>query len=98
MGVAGGRAGAWALPAVVAATLLAVYARHLDVASWGLLLPAACPAASERAFGRRGHRIGAAAVLTERLLLAALAERHRRRPFRPPADRRRRASTSWATR
>ena len=73
MGVAGGRTGAWALPAVVAATLLAVYARHLDVASWGLLLPGGLPGRAERAFGRRGHRIGAAAVLTERLLLAALA-------------------------
>ncbi len=73
MGVAGGRTGAWALPAIVAATLLAVYARHLDVASWGLLLPGGLPGRVERAFGRRGHRIGAAAVLTERLLLAALA-------------------------
>ena len=73
MGVAGGRTGAWALPAVAAATLLAVYARHLDVASWGLLLPGGLPGRAERAFGRRGHRIGAAAVLTERLLLAALA-------------------------
>ena len=73
MGHAGGRAGAWALPAVVAATLLAVYARRLDVASWGLLLPGGLPGRVERAFGRRGHRIGAAAVLTERLLLAAFA-------------------------
>jgi magnesium transporter len=73
MGIAGARAGAWALPAVVAATLLAVYTRRLDVTSWGLLLPGGLPGRLERAFGRRGHRIGAAAVLTERLLLAAFA-------------------------
>ena len=73
MGVAGGRTGAWALPAIVAATLLAVYVRHLDVASWGLLLPGGLPGRVERAFGRRGHRIGAAATLAERLLLAAFA-------------------------
>ncbi len=73
MGVGGGRTGAWALPAIVAATLLAAYARSLDVASWGLLLPGGLPGRVERAFGRRGHRIGAAAVLAERLLLAALA-------------------------
>src|SRR4051812_49450410 len=48
MGVAGGRVGAWALPAVVAAALLAVYARHLDVASWGLLLPGGLPSRLER--------------------------------------------------
>ena len=52
MGVAGGRTGAWALPAIVAATLLAVYARHLDVASWGLLLPGGLP-------GRVGTRLRA---------------------------------------
>ncbi len=73
MGVVGDRAGAWTLPAIAAAMLLAVCARQLDVASWRLLIPGGLPGRVDRAFGARGHRIGAAAVLTERLLLAALA-------------------------
>jgi magnesium transporter len=73
MGLVGGRGGGWAWPAIAAAMLLAIAARQLDIASWRLLIPGGLPGRVEGAFGARAHRLGAAAVLTERLLLTALA-------------------------
>ena len=91
MGVAGGRAGAWALPAVVAATLLAVYARQPRRRQLGAA-PAGRPARPRRTRLRaprapdwRGGGADRAAAPR------GARERHRRRPFRPPDDRRRRA-------
>ncbi|MEO5820171.1 MAG: magnesium transporter [Vicinamibacteraceae bacterium] len=73
MGVSGSRVGAWTLPAMVGGAALAVWLRRLDIESWTLLIPGGLPGRVERAFGDRASRVASAAVLGERLFLAALA-------------------------
>ena len=58
---------------VLAAALIGVFIRAVDIESWAVFLPGGLAGRTERAFGPMPGRIAAAAVLAERLLLAALA-------------------------
>ena len=58
---------------VLVATVLGLAIRRLDLASWTLFIPGGLPGRVERAFGRRAGAAATAVVITERLLLAALA-------------------------
>src|SRR6185312_11892358 len=58
---------------VLAAALLGVFIRAVDVESWSMFLPAGLVGRTEAAFGRAAGRVAAATVVAERLLLAALA-------------------------
>jgi magnesium transporter len=58
---------------VLAATVLAAFARAIDIESWALLLPGGLVGRVRQAFGSRAARVTTAAALVERLLLAALA-------------------------
>src|SRR5438094_387158 len=58
---------------VLAAVGLGLLCRRLDVESWALFIPGGLSGRIEQAFGPRMSIAGAAAVLLERLLLAALA-------------------------
>src|SRR4029453_18147185 len=58
--------------AVALAVLIGAYIRAIDIESWALLIPGGPVGRAEAAFGPRAGRIAAAAVLSERVLLAAL--------------------------
>ncbi len=86
LGIAELGAGAWFVPGiagsalggampwfVLAAALLGVFIRAVDVESWSMFLPAGVVGRTEAAFGRAAGRLAAATVVAERLLLAALA-------------------------
>jgi magnesium transporter len=86
LGIAELGAGAWFVPGiagaalggampwfVLAAALLGVFIRAVDVESWSMFLPAGLVGRTEAAFGRAAGRVAAATVVAERLLLAALA-------------------------
>jgi len=72
--MAGLTAGAarWAVPAVVAAWLVGLYVRKVDIESWALLIPGGLVGRTERAFGSAAARAGASVLLVERLAFAAL--------------------------
>jgi magnesium transporter len=65
-----GPAAPWA---VLGVALLSALIRAVDSESWALLIPGGLIGRLQRAFGPRALPLGAAAVLLERLLLAALA-------------------------
>ena len=73
IGVADARLERWALPAVIGACLLGLFARSVDIESWALLVPGGLVGRAERAFGLRASRGAAALVLVERVLLASLS-------------------------
>lgn len=58
---------------VLAAALIGVFVRAVDIESWAVFLPGGLAGRTERAFGPLPGRVAAAAVLAERLLFAALA-------------------------
>src|SRR5262249_39177149 len=58
---------------VLAACVLAPMVRAIDIEGWAFFIPGGLPGRAERAFGRPTANIAAAAVLTERLLLVAMA-------------------------
>jgi magnesium transporter len=58
---------------VLAGCVLSVFVRAFDIESWALFVPGGLLGRAEQAFGSRATRLTAAAVLTERLLLTALA-------------------------
>src|SRR4051794_37241565 len=58
---------------VLAAVVLGMVCRAIDVESWALLVPGGVAGRVERAFGARASVAASAAVLVERLLAAALA-------------------------
>src|SRR5690348_6773139 len=58
---------------VLAAILLGMVCRAIDVESWALLVPGGVAGRVERAFGPRASLAASAATLIERLLAAALA-------------------------
>jgi magnesium transporter len=58
---------------VLAAVLLGLACRTMDIESWALFIPGGVAGRVERAFGPRASPIASAAVLLERLLAAALA-------------------------
>jgi magnesium transporter len=72
-GIAATTLGARAPLFVVAAVLLGLLCRRLDIESWALFIPGGLAGRIEHAFGPRTSIAGAAAVLLERLLLTALA-------------------------
>ena len=65
-----GESAAWF---VLAAALVGVFVRAVDIESWALLIPGGVVARVHQAFGVRAAKAAAAANLVERLLLAALA-------------------------
>jgi magnesium transporter len=65
-----GPSGAWF---VLAACLLGALVRAIDVESWAVFVPGGFTGRVAQAFGPRAASVAAAAVLVERLLLAALA-------------------------
>src|SRR5262249_47288060 len=58
---------------VLAACILGVFVRAIEIESWSFFIPGGLIGRSERAFGTSGANIATAAVLTERLLMVALA-------------------------
>jgi magnesium transporter len=58
---------------VLAAAVLAAFARSIDIESWSLLIPGGFVGSVTRAFGPRAAGVAKAAALVERILLAALA-------------------------
>src|SRR6186713_2387634 len=58
---------------VLAAAVLAAFARSIDIESWSLLIPGGFVGSVTRAFGPRAAGVAKAAALMERLLLGALA-------------------------
>src|SRR5688572_23372764 len=58
---------------VLAACALSATVRAIDIESWAFFMPGGLVARAERAFGQRVGRIATAVMLTERLLLVALA-------------------------
>src|SRR5215203_595346 len=73
VGLARALAGDWAPWVVLAAGVLSLLARAADIESWALFLPGGLIGRAEHAFGPRASPVTAAAVLVERLVLAALA-------------------------
>jgi len=65
-----GEAGAWF---VLAAAVLAAFARAIDIESWSLLIPGGFVSRITSAFGARAAGVAKAAALVERVLLGALA-------------------------
>ncbi len=65
-----GESAAWF---VLAAAIVGVFVRAVDIESWALLVPGGVVARVHQAFGVRAAKAAAAANLVERLLLAALA-------------------------
>src|SRR5262245_57417374 len=61
-GLAAG-AGRWAVAAVVAAWLVGLYVRKVDIESWALLIPGGLVGRTERAYGPAAARVGAAGLL-----------------------------------
>lgn len=58
---------------VLGACALAALVRAIDIESWAVFIPGGLVGRAEQAFGPRAATLATAAVLTERLLLAALA-------------------------
>jgi magnesium transporter len=58
---------------VLAAVVLGIFVRTIDVESWSLFIPSGLVGRAERAFGVGAARLAAAAILAERLLFTALA-------------------------
>jgi magnesium transporter len=58
---------------VLAAAMLATFARAIDIESWALLLPGGFVGRARQAFGARAAHAAAAVTLMERLALTALA-------------------------
>ena len=58
---------------VLAAAVLAAFARSIDIESWSLLIPGGFVGSVTRAFGPRAAGVAKAAALVERILLGALA-------------------------
>jgi len=58
---------------VLAACLIGAFVRAIDVESWGYLIPGGAVGRAQHAFGPRAAGVAASAVITERLLLTALA-------------------------
>src|SRR5262245_36591345 len=65
-----GDAAAWF---VVAACMLSVFVRSIEIESWSFFIPGGLIGRTNRAYGAGFRNIAIAAVLTERLLLVALA-------------------------
>src|SRR5215475_1555793 len=65
--------GEWAPWFVLAACVLGIYARAIDIESWGLFIPGGLIGRVDCAFGWRTARVVAAAIVGERLFLTALA-------------------------
>ena len=73
VGVARSFVGETAAWFVLAACILGVFVRAIEIESWSFFIPGGLIGRSERAFGPGVANIATAAVLTERLLLVALA-------------------------
>src|SRR4051794_29456948 len=73
VGLARALAGDWAPWVVLAVGLVSVLARAADIESWALFIPGGLIGRAEPAFGVRAAPLTAAAMLVERLVLAALA-------------------------
>jgi len=73
VGLARALAGDWAPWVVLAAGVLSLLARAADIESWALFIPGGLIGRVEHAFGPRASPLTAAAMLVERLVLAALA-------------------------
>jgi magnesium transporter len=58
---------------VLAATVIAAFARAIDIESWALLIPGDLVGRVRHAFGASAGRLASAATLVERLLLGSLA-------------------------
>jgi len=58
---------------VLVACALSAFVRAIDIESWAFFVPGGLIGRTERVFGPRVANIATAAVLTERLLLVALA-------------------------
>jgi magnesium transporter len=58
---------------VLAAAVLAAFARSVDIESWSLLIPGGFVGSVSRAFGPRAAGVAKAAAVVERILLGALA-------------------------
>jgi magnesium transporter len=58
---------------VLVACALSAFVRAIDIESWAFFIPGGLVGRTERVFGRRMANVATAAVLTERLLLIALA-------------------------
>jgi magnesium transporter len=71
-GVVFGEVGPSAPWLVLAACVLGVFVRSVDIESWALFIPGGLIGRSEQAFGQRPARVAATVVLLERFLLAAL--------------------------
>ena len=65
-----GAAGPWF---VLAAVLVSLFIRRLDVESWALFVPGGLAGRADAAFGPRAAAAAAGVVVVERILLAALA-------------------------
>jgi magnesium transporter len=65
-----GEAAAWF---VLAACVVGVFVRAIDIEGWSFFIPGGLIGRTDRAFGPKIANIATAAVLTERLLLVALA-------------------------
>ena len=72
-GIAGSTLGGTMPWFVLAAAILGIFVRAVDVESWSMFLTAGLVGRTEAAFGRAAGRVAAAAVVAERLVLAALA-------------------------
>src|SRR5258708_19642382 len=67
-----GNAGPWI---VFVATVIGLAVRRLDLESWTLFIPGGLPGRVDRAFGPRAATAATGIVITERVLLTALASR-----------------------
>ena len=72
-GIAGATLGGTMPWFVLAASILGIFVRAVDVESWSMFLTAGLVGRTEAAFGRAAGRVAAAAVVAERLVLPALA-------------------------
>ncbi|MGE5243946.1 MAG: magnesium transporter [Betaproteobacteria bacterium] len=72
-GVVWASAGANAPWIVLGVCAFGVLVRGVDLESWAMFVPGGLIGRAAHAFGPRGGRVAAAAILTERLVLAALA-------------------------
>src|SRR5262245_16586975 len=73
VGVVFGVAGPIAPWFVLAACILGIVARQVDIESWALFMPGGLVGRAEQAFGTRAGRAVSTVVLLERFLLAGLA-------------------------
>src|SRR6266699_2071710 len=72
-GVARPALGSSAIWFILTACVLGAFARAIDIESWAFFIPGGLIGRAERAFNGRFTNLATAAVLTERLLLTALA-------------------------